>query len=424
MPRDRRPTLVVFSQTYPPDPAAVGQYMHEAGAAMAAKGWRVVAYASARGYDDPSRKYPSKETRDGVEVRRIPFSSFGKGSIKVRLVGGMLFCAQAALRAMCLRKIDRVLVSTSPPMAPLSAIALRKVRRSPYCFWAMDINPDQMIAMELTTAASKPAKLFESMIRATLGGAESVLTLDRYMGAALEKKVALGERLFVAPPWPMDNRLEPVDHADNPFRAEHGLQGKFVVMYSGNHSPAHPLTTLLHAAQRLQDDDRFRFVFIGGGGGRAEVDSFQAEHKLANLVGLPYQPLDRIRYSLSAADLHVVSMGDAMVGVVHPCKVYGAMLASRPVLGLGPSGCHVGEIVEQHGLGWRADHGDVDGLVLALRSAVDTPAERLAEMGERARQAATGDGRWGRLRLEGVLTGLLAHGPGAAARWAGDPLAG
>ncbi|MEM6749003.1 MAG: glycosyltransferase family 4 protein, partial [Planctomycetota bacterium] len=367
----KRPTLVVVSQTYPPDPAAVGQYMHEAGAAMAAKGWRVVAYASARGYDDPGQKYPAREVRDGVEVRRLPLSSFGKGSIKVRLIGGFLFCLQAAIRALLLRRIDRVLVSTSPPMAPITAIILKVLRRSPFCFWAMDINPDQMIAMGLTTPTSKPAKLFETMIRATLNRAESVLTLDRYMGAALEKKVDLQDRLFVAPPWPMDNRLQPVDHQDNPFRAEHGLQDKFVVMYSGNLSPAHPLDTLLDAALRLKDDDRFRFVFIGGGGGREKVDAFQARHHLPGLITLPYQPLDQIRYSLSAADLHVVAMGDAMVGVVHPCKVYGAMLAARPILGLGPAGCHIGEIAQAHGLGWRADHGDVDGLVRCLHEAYD-----------------------------------------------------
>ena len=29
-----------------------------------------------------------------------------------------------------------------------------------------------------------------------------------------------------------------VDHAANPFRREHELDGKFVIMYSGNHSLA------------------------------------------------------------------------------------------------------------------------------------------------------------------------------------------
>ena len=37
-----------------------------------------------RGYDDPTRKYQSRELRDGVDVRRVPFSSFGKASVPVR----------------------------------------------------------------------------------------------------------------------------------------------------------------------------------------------------------------------------------------------------------------------------------------------------------------------------------------------------
>lgn len=63
---------------------------------------------------------------------------------------------------------------------------------------------------------------------------------------------------------------------------------------------------------------------IGGGNGKKEVDDKIAAGA-RNILSLPYQPLEEIKFSLSAADVHVVSMGDDMVGIVHPCKVYGAM---------------------------------------------------------------------------------------------------
>jgi hypothetical protein len=37
------------------------------------------------------------------------------------------------------------------------------------------------------------------------------------------------------------------------FRARYGLKHKFVVMYSGNHSPIHPLDTLLEAENNWRE---------------------------------------------------------------------------------------------------------------------------------------------------------------------------
>ena len=36
-------------------------------------------------------------------------------------------------------------------------------------------------------------------------------------------------------------------------------------MYSGNHSPCHPLDTVLQAALGMRSDPNVAFVFIGGG---------------------------------------------------------------------------------------------------------------------------------------------------------------
>ena len=51
--------------------------------------------------------------------------------------------------------------------------------------------------------------------------------------------------------------------------------------------------------------------------------------------------------SLSAADLHVVVMGEAFVGIVHPCKIYNILAVGAPVLYLGPCPSHVTEILDE-----------------------------------------------------------------------------
>ncbi len=385
--RMNRNVYLVISQVYVPDPAAVGQHMHAAARELARRGWRVIVLTSDSGYDDPSVRFPRREVRDGVEIHRLPWSGFGKSSILVRLLGGLSFCLQALIHALLLPPARRVLVSTSPPMAPLVSLGLKRLRGTPYSFWAMDLNPDQMIAIGAVGEGSVPARLFEGMIRRTLRDADRVIALDRFMSERITRKVDCGRRLAVLPPWSeLDAARAPLDHASNPFRRRHGLDGRFVVMYSGNIAMVHPLDTLLQAAVQLDgQDDSPMFVFIGGGKGREAIERVMQERSPSNIMLLPYQPLETLHESLSAADLHVVAMGEHMVGIVHPCKVYGAMAIGRPILYLGPRRSHIADLVSD-GLGWLVEHGQVDQAVDAIGAARALGPERRREIGDRARR--------------------------------------
>lgn len=384
--RKGRRTLLVISQTFVPDPAAVGQYIADVAYAMADRGWRVIVYTSRRGYDNPKNLYPPHEIIHGVEVRRLPLASFGKKSILIRVIGTASFMAQALVRGLFTPNVSGILFSTSPPLVGIIASIVKMFRRLPIAYWAMDLNPDQLIAMGKIQPDGLIAGVLESANRLILRNSDLVVALDRFMAQRLEQRVAMSEKLAVIPPWPHEDFIEPVRHDDNPFRQRHGLAGKFVVMYSGNHSPANPLDTLLEAAKRLKDDDRFRFLFVGGGIGKKHVEQFVQQHRIDNALCLPYQPLEDLRWSLSAADVHVVSLGSNMVGIIHPCKVYGAMAVGRPVLFFGPSPSHVSDLLDKYGIGYHVAHGDVDGAVQTLQHLADADPACLAKMGTTAQQ--------------------------------------
>lgn len=212
------------------------------------------------------------------------------------------------------------------------------------------------------------------------------------MADRINKKIDVSHKVSIMPPWPHEGHLEVVAHEDNPFRREHNLStddnanAKFVIMYSGNHGFSTPVTTVLDAAVKMQDRENLKFYFIGGGVGKKDVKRTIEDHKPTNIADLPYQPLDSIKYSLSAADVHLVSVGDDVVGVVHPCKVYGAMAVARPILLLGPDPCHVSDVIRDHNIGWHIQHGDVDGAVKVIDEILHTSRETLIEMGQRARE--------------------------------------
>jgi len=401
-------SLLVISQVYPPDPAAVGQHCADVAEEMVRRGWRVSVTTAARGYDDPSAVYPRRETRAGVEVRRLPWSSFGKQSIARRLVAQTLFAVQAVARALFASAPDVILASTSPPFAGFFATLLARLRGVRLVWWVMDLNPDQMVAAGRIAPTSLAARVFDWMNRVTLRRADVVIALDDFMRDRVLAKHDVGGRMHVVPPWPTTDDVDFAPNAGGRFRREHGLDEAFVVMYSGNHALQHPLDTLLAAAADLAAEAGLRFVFVGGGAGKAAVDAAVAAGSPA-ILSLPYQPLESLAESLSAADIHVVTMGDDMVGIIHPCKIYGALAAGRPILFFGPEESHVGRIVRDFGVGWHVRHGDVAGARAAIRAARGMPAEARRALGERARAVA--ESRFARSRSLGAVCDLVEREP-------------
>jgi hypothetical protein len=353
---------------------------------MARRGHRVLVYAANRGYENPANRYAARETLHGVHVRRLPLSSFGKRRILARVIGTAIFMLQAFFVTLLTPNLDAVFFSTSPPLIGFVASIAALLRRVPVAYWAMDLNPDQLIAMGKIKPKSLPARWLESINRFILRRAALVIALDRFMAQRLRPRARLDGKLLVMPPWPHEEHIEPIDPATNPFRIHHKLAGKFVVMYSGNHSPANPLATLIRAAVQLKHDPKLRFLFIGGGLGKKEVEAAIEQHHLSNVISLPYQPLADLGFSLSAADVHVVSLGPDMVGIIHPCKIYGAMAVARPILFFGPRPSHISDLLDEHRFGWHIIHGDVAAAVDLLRQLPHKPSNQLAAMGEVAQR--------------------------------------
>ncbi|MEM8836063.1 MAG: glycosyltransferase family 4 protein [Planctomycetota bacterium] len=379
-------TLLIFSQVYPPDPASVGQHMHDAAKEMASRGWNVRVIAADRGYDDPTRKYESGEVMDGVRVTRVPWASFGKATIAKRAIGMITFMLWCLGYGLFGKKPDFLLASTSPPLCGFAAAIIHTLRGVPFLYWVMDLNPDQLIALGKTKDGSPPVRFANWMQRFILKRAKVVVPLDRFMLERLNKKLDVTAKSEILPPWPHEDSLELVQHEDNWFRDKQNLQGKTVFMYSGNHGFSTPVDTMMDAAVKVAKDERAHFMFIGGGVRKKEVDERLEREKPANANTLPYQPMKDLRYSLSAADVHMVTMESEVVGIVHPCKIYGAMAVGRPILLLGPTPCHASDILEGEGVGWQVGPEDSEGAAKIVREVLETPREKLEEMGRTARR--------------------------------------
>jgi len=378
--------LVIVTQVYPPDPAAVGQHLEDVAREMVQRGWRVDVVTADRGYDDPTVRYASRETRHGVSIRRVPLSSFGKRRLAVRLAAQSLFVMQAMFLILWMGSVTRILVSTSPPFAGFCGAMLSAFRGVPFTWWVMDINPDQLIRIGKASPRSILVRLFNWMNTQSLGRASDVIVLDDVMKEVMLRKARQPVEMHVIPPWAGTDCDDPPKIGSNPLRVDLNVDEQIVIMYSGNHAITSPLTTLLHAIRSNGPLHGLAFVFVGGGYGKADVDSLIKEFPGLPVHSLPYQPREALQQTLAAADVHVVSLADHAIGVVHPCKIYGAMAAARPILAIASADSFIGEIVEGNAIGWRVSQGDVDGLLAALRTIQQSGRSNLRDLGKRARQ--------------------------------------
>ncbi len=132
------------------------------------------------------------------------------------------------------------------------------------------------------------------MLLYSLKRADLIVALDRFMKERIRAKGISAEKILVVPPWSHDDRVRFDPAGREEFRKNHKLSDKFVVMYSGNHSPCHPLETLLQAAERLADHDDIAFCFVGGGSEFRKVQERARERGMRNVLCLPYQPIGRL----------------------------------------------------------------------------------------------------------------------------------
>ena len=116
----------------------------------------------------------------------------------------------------------------------------------------------------------------------------------------------------------------------------------------------------------------------------SNVKEFVRSRSLKNVICLPYQPIEELGKSLSAADLHVVVMGDPFVGIVHPCKIYNILRLGLPFLYIGPAKSHVTEMLPPGAEGDWAHlfrHGSAQSVATCL--------EQCASLGPRRVEQAT-----------------------------------
>jgi colanic acid biosynthesis glycosyl transferase WcaI len=358
--------VLLLSQVFYPDVVAVAQYLSDLGVNLSAAGHEVTALCSSYGYDNPTIKFPRTETWKSIRIRRVPVWGLGKKSKLRRIVGFASFFLSSLSSLVRMPRQDVVVVVPPPPLLSVLAALFVRLKGGRLVYWNMDLNPDQAIAAGWMKPDSLAAIILGTALQYSLHASSSIVVLDRFMKDRIVAKEVPEDKVHIVPVWSLDQEIYYQPEGRESFRRQLGLEKKFVVMYSGNHSPLHPLDTVLQAALRLRNNAEVAFVFVGGGSEFVRVKTFARDLNLSNVVCLSYQPLEQLASSLSAADLQVVLLGDSFVGIVHPSKIYNMLAVGAPFLYVGPAESHIMDLQQYPGIarmGRFVRHGDVDQVV-------------------------------------------------------------
>jgi glycosyltransferase involved in cell wall biosynthesis len=377
--------LIFVNRFFYPDHSATSQLLSDLAFHLAGEpGYDVEVVTSRLRYDDGGDPLPAREMINGVRVRRIWTSRFGRGSLPGRALDYLSFYASAALALLRMAEPGTIVIAkTDPPLISVVAAIVARLRRATLVNWIQDAFP------EVARAAGVRVPL-PGILRAarnfSLRAAAANVVLGERMAGWVQAQGVPPDRIFIIPNWADGDEIRPLAHAENPRRNGWGVADKFVVAYSGNLGRAHEYGTLLDAAVRLREDVDIVFVFIGGGHHRAALEADVAARRLASFRFLPYQPRAVLRESLAAADVHWISLRPQMEGLIVPSKISGVLAAGRPTLMVGDPEGEIGNLLTRYGCGSTIRIGQDAELAAAIKLLRDAPGLRTAS-GENARRA-------------------------------------
>lgn len=361
--------ILLLNQTFYPDAVATAQQLTDLASYLVEQGNEVSVIAGCRGYENRDKTFPVKETHRGIKIFRVRSTGFGKQRFILRIFDALTFDLSLLLKLFFFPKQDVVVSFTSPPLIGIFGNIFCAFKGGKSVQWLMDVNPEAAFAVGYIKRKSFVGQVLNWFFEATLKWSSHVIVLDRWMKKVALQHGATEENISIIHPWSL---FEPSREAGDPessvFRRKNGLGNKTVVMYSGNHSVVHPLYTLLDAAKNLKDDPSVVFVFVGGGLRSLEVKAFKDKENLSNVIQLPLVPRDELADALNGVNAHFVVMGDAVNGLVHVSKVYGALATGKPIIYVGPGNSHVMDLLKDCNQVYHAEHGDVSGVIQAIKS--------------------------------------------------------
>lgn len=384
--------LVFVINYFYPDLASTGQLMTELCEELA-DDFTITVIAAQPGYAGTGAEEtppPVPDYHGSIKVVRVPLPPVNKNSKASRAKYVALYFMRALRALQRERDVALVYTISQPPvLGGLLGTIGKVLKRAKHVYNIQDFNPEQAEAAGYVKNQTV-LRLAKAVDTVNCALADHVVVVGEDMRTTLRRR--FGKRKApmhsVINNWTNEKELVPLDKTHpvvQKFLKAHGLENKFIVMYSGNLGLYYDLENLIRLTKKFQSYPDVSFVFIGEGAKKAEMQEFVAKHHLTNVLFLPYQPLEFIKYSLNAADVHLVVNQKGIKGVSVPSKIYGVMAAGKPAIGVLEAGSEAEKLLRVSRSGFVAEPKDYAAVEEAIAAMYHMDAEDRKAMGRAGR---------------------------------------
>ncbi|OXS79118.1 glycosyltransferase family 4 protein [Domibacillus enclensis] len=293
---------------------------------------------------------------ENIKVVRIRLPEVDKTSKVSRATYIFSYFVLANIALLKEKKTDIIYTISQPPvLGGLIGTIGKFFKRSKHVYNIQDFNPEQAQAVSYTNKEFifKTAKWVDKL---NCRYADHIIVVGNDMAQTLKNRFAHQQvpSHSIINNWTDEKEVVPISKEETQikqFLIDQGIDDKFIVMYSGNIGLYYDLENIIHVTNHFKEHSDIAFVFIGEGAVKKEMEKYVVDNGIPNVHFLPYQPKEFIKYSLNAADVHLVVNQKGIKGVSVPSKIYGVMAAGKPILGVLEQESEAQMLIDRSGAG-------------------------------------------------------------------------
>ncbi len=272
-----------------------------------------------------------------------------------------------------------VVIGCNNPLDPQQVIQTYcRARNICFVFWLQDIYSNAIKAVlrkKIPVAGHAIGLWYEELEKRLLRRADQVIAITEDFIAPLIAWHVPRERISVIENWAPKDKILLLPR-DNEWSRAHGLNGKFVLMYSGTLGLKHNPALLVAAAEAFKAEPEVAVVVISEGKYADEVLAAGEARGLANLSVLPFQSFQDYSAVLATGDVMLAMIEpDAAIYSV-PSKVLSYLSGGKAIVLSANAATLAARILMRSGAGAVVAPDDEAGFVAAIRRFLKDPEAR------------------------------------------------
>ncbi len=384
--------ILIYSYNYHPEPIGIAPLMTELAEGLVKKGHTVRVVTAMPWYPNNGipQEYQGKlyltEKRNGVKIQRSFVWISRKRNFKNRALFEISFVILSFFQVLRGSRPDVIFLTIPGLPVCVPAAILSRLYRTPIVLNLQDILPDAAVHVGLIRNP-KMIRLFTWLENFAYSTATKISVIsDGFTENLLEKKVPK-EKIIEIPNWVDVNFIKPLEQESNYFRKENNLEGKFVVLYSGNIALTQPLEYLIDAGVKLSHIDDLAIVIVGKQEALERLERHCQRKKATNVILRPFQPRNKLPEMLAAANVGMVMQKHNVISFNMPSKIQVLLASGRAIIASVPANGTAARAIEKSGGGLVVPPEDADALASAIENLYLNP-QLVKSLGERGREYA------------------------------------